>query len=116
MNQDYKRIIETNVQIFRAWFNSWLISFVPTLIERPKWFANDTGISVGDVVLFLKSDKELSAEYQYGIVRAVHISRDNLVRTIEVEYQNSTEEVKHVTVQSAREIVVIHRIDELPSC
>ena len=34
---DHKQMLETNLNIFRAWFNAWIISYVPTLIERPKW-------------------------------------------------------------------------------
>ena len=37
ISNDYKRIIETNANIFKAWFKAWLISYVPSLIERPKW-------------------------------------------------------------------------------
>ena len=38
VSSDHKRIIKTNAKIFKAWFNAWLVSYVPTLIERPKWF------------------------------------------------------------------------------
>ena len=44
LTHDLKRIIESNANSFRAWFNSWLISCVPTLIEQPKWFENDSEI------------------------------------------------------------------------
>ena len=54
LSQDHKRIIETNLRIFKAWFHSWLVSYVPTLIERPKWHEDDKEIVVGDVILFLK--------------------------------------------------------------
>ena len=33
---DYKRMIESNANIFRAWFETWLVSYVPTFVERPK--------------------------------------------------------------------------------
>ena len=37
MSNDHKRIIEKNADIFRSWFTTWLTSYVPLLIERPKW-------------------------------------------------------------------------------
>ena len=113
--QDQKRIIETNNKIFKAWFNSWLISYVPTLIERPKWHDSDRGISVGDIILFLKSEQEFDLQYQYGKVNVLNKSRDGLVRTIEVEYQNHNEKIKRKTIRGVRDVVIIHRVDELSS-
>ena len=115
LSQDQKRIIEANAKIFRAWFNSWLISYVPTLIEHPKWFAYDNEVLVGDVVLFLKSEQEFDQQYQYGIVKSVNKGRDGRVRSIEVEYQNHNEKIKRITIRGVRDIVVIHKADELPS-
>ena len=115
LTHDLKRIIESNANIFRAWFNSWLISYVPTLIEQPKWFENDSEISVGDVVLILKSEQEFDQKYQYGIVRSVNRGRDKCVRSVEIEYQNHNENTKRRTTRGAREVVVIHKVDELPS-
>ena len=114
--QDRKRIIETNAKIFKAWFNSWLISYVPTLIERPKWHDTDQEISVGDVILkFLKSEQEFDLQYQYGIVKSVNKGKDGRVRTIEVEYQNHNEKIKRTTTRGVRDVVLIHRVDELSS-
>ena len=53
LSNNYKGIIKANSDIFQAWFKAWLISYVPTLIDRPKWFQTDRDMSVGDVVLFL---------------------------------------------------------------
>ena len=107
LTHDLKRIIESNANIFRAWFNSWLISYVPTLIEQRKWFENDSEISVGDVVLILKSEQEFDQKYQYGIVRNVNKGRDKCVRSVEIEYQNHNENTKRRTIRGVREVVVI---------
>ena len=110
---DHKQMLETNLNIFRAWFNAWIISYVPTLIDRPKWHTSSGNIQVGDVVLFLKSEKEYDLQYQYGIVSEVDNNDDGLVRKVKVEYQNFNEGVKRVTQRCARELVIIHPIDEL---
>ena len=68
---------------------------------------------MGDVVLFLKSEKEYDLQYQYGIVSEVDNNDDGLVRKVKIEYQNSNKGVKRVTQRCARELVVIHPIDEL---
>ena len=52
---DHKRMIQSNANIFRAWFEAWLVGYVPTLIERSKWHKTDKPINVGDIVLFLQS-------------------------------------------------------------
>ena len=65
------------------------------------------------MVLFSKSDKEFENDYQYGIVKSTHVSRDGLVRSVEIEYQNSTENSKRVTTRGVRELVVVHPVDEL---
>ena len=35
-----------------------MISFVPLLIDRPKWHNTKGEVNVGDIVLFLKNEKE----------------------------------------------------------
>ena len=40
-------------------------------------------------------------------------SRDGLVRSVEVQYQNFNENSKRVTKRGVREIIVIHPVDEL---
>ena len=108
-----KKIVETNNNIFKIWFKSWLVSYVPTLIDRPKWFENDKNLSEGDIVLFLKSEKEFQNVYQYGIVKSVNISKDGLIRTAEIEFQNHSENTKRTTTRGVRDIVVIHPVDEV---
>ena len=91
VTNDYKRIIETNTNIFKAWFNAWLISYVPTIIERPKWHDSDRKVNVGDV---FEGD-------------------DGYVRHVEIEYMNHNENIRRKTHRGVRDIVMIHPIDEL---
>ena len=92
---DLRKIIDTNNKIFRIWFQEWLISYVPSLIQKPKWCESDRNICVGDIILFLKSEKELDKQYQYGIVVMTYLGKDDRIRTVDVEYQNHNENVKH---------------------
>ena len=80
---------------------------------QPKWFKSDRHPKVGDVILFLKSEKEFDKQYQYGIISDLKISRDGKIRQIEIEYQNFSENVKRKTNRGTREIVVIHPLEEL---
>ena len=107
------KVIQQNERIVTAWFECWLTSHVPKLVDQPKWFKSDADVQVGDVVLFLKKEKEFAGNYQYGIVKDVEISRDDKIRKIVIEYVNASETTKRETRRSVREVVVIHPVDEL---
>ena len=109
---DVSQILASNMRIFKAWFKAWLISYVPEVIQMSKWFKTDDQLKVGDVVLFLKSDKVFDTQYQYGLVKHVYGSRDGVIRKAEVEYQNHNEKTKRTTVRGVRELVVIQRFEE----
>ena len=110
---DFRKIIDSNVKIYEKWFNEWLVSYVPSLIPQPKWFSSDRSVTIGDVVIYKKSDKEFEKNYQYGIVSKTFQGKDGLIRTVEIEYQNSNEKIKRVTNRGVREITVVHPVDEI---
>ena len=90
-----------------------MVSYVPTLVDQPKWFSSDRDVAIGDVVLFLKSEKEFDLQYQYGMVATTYEGRDGLIRAVDVEYQNVGETTKRRTKRGVRELVVIHPVDEI---
>ena len=90
-----------------------MVSYVPSLVQKPKWFDSDRNISVGDVVLFLKAEKEFERQYQYGIVSTVVTGRDGIIRVVEIQYQNHAEKARRTTRRCVRDIVVIHPVEEL---
>ena len=47
------------------------------------------------------------------MVKLTHISKDGLIRKVDVEYQNPNENSKRVTTRGVRELIVIHPFDEL---
>ena len=113
ITENLGKIIQQNGEIFEVWFRAWLTSCVPNLMIHPKWFRSDIDPQVGDVILFLKSDKEFEKLYQYGIICDTKRSRDGKIRQVDIEYQNHSEGVKRRTTRGTREIVVIHPYDEL---
>lgn len=84
------KFIDQNRKIFNAWFECWLITYVPKLMKQPKWFRNDLNIKIGDIVLFLKAEN-LSGQYMYGLVVDVEFGNDGRIRTVVVRYRNSSE-------------------------
>ena len=113
VSEDVSKLVNHHNDVYEAWFRTWLVSYVPSLMFQPKWYKSDSHPKVGDVVLFLKSEKEFDKQYQYGVITDLKVSRDGKIRQVEVEYQNFTENVKRKTTRGTREIVVIHPIDEL---
>ena len=59
-------ICSDHKKIFKAWFKAWIISFVPLLIDRPKWHNSKGEANIGDIVLFLKNENEYENHCQYG--------------------------------------------------
>ena len=114
LSDDHKRIIEKNAEIFGSWFTAWLTSYVPQIIDRPKWHKTDSQLNVGDLVLFLKGEKEFENNYQYGRIKTLHPGSDGNVRQVEVEYKNHNEDTFRTTKRGARDLIIIHPIDELP--
>ena len=100
-SNDFRRIIENNNNIFSMWFKEWLVSYVPTLVEKPKWFTTE-----------YKSEQEFDRQYQYGIVSKVTVGRDSVVRLVEISYKNHSESFRR-TKRGVRDLVVIHPIEEI---
>ena len=80
---------------------------------QPKWFKSDENPKIGDVILFLKSEKEFDKQYQYGMISDVLKTRDGRIRKLEIEYMNHNEKVRRKTTRASRDVVVIHPVGQL---
>ena len=109
----YEKILDENKKMFDSWFENWLLSHVPKLMDQPKWFRYERDLKEGDVVLFLKEDSVISSNYQFGMVQSVEMGRDGKIRKVKVKYRNHSENVDRVTYRSARSLVIIHSVDEI---
>ena len=112
VTNDASKILKANKKIFQSWFENWLISCVPNLIEQPKWFKTSHHIKPGDVVIFTKSDT-FSPTYQFGIVHSTSPSNDGVIRKVSVKYRNASEQTDRFTDRAVRSLVVIHKVDEI---
>ena len=98
------KILESNFNIFRTWFNCWIISHVPKLMCQPKWLNSDRDIKVGDIVMLKKSDKEYSGASQYGKIKSLSTTRDDKIRAAEIEYMTHTEKNKRCSSRDIRDL------------
>ena len=110
---DLNKFLSINQKIFDVWFECWLVSYVPTLIDQPKWFKQDRDVKVGDIVIFPKEEKAISGRYQYGMIDSVEVGKDDMIRAVNIRFRNSNEATDRTTRRSVRTVVVIHMVDEL---
>ena len=68
-------------------------------MHHPKWFVNDKDLKEGDVVLFLKNEKELG--------------QDGKIRSVNVKYINNNEKVNRFTNRATPQLVDIHAVDDI---
>ena len=94
---NHLKVLEKNKKIFNVWFETWLISHVPKLMEQPKWFCSDRDVKISDVVLFTKNEGSVVNTYQYGMVYERELSRDELIRKVVIKYRNSNENIDRFT-------------------
>jgi len=113
ISNDSNKIVEENQRIYDSWFENWLSSHVPKLMDQPKWYSSDVNLKQDDLVLFLKQESPLCSSYQFGIVNSVERGRDGKVRKAKVRYRNHNENVYRETNRSVRKLVVLHHVDEL---
>ena len=113
ITSDSKKILETNQNIFNAWFENWLLSHVPNIMHHTKWFRTESDLKEGDVALFLKQESLLSRTYQYGTVVSVQQSSDGAIRKLKVKYRNANKNVDWETFGSVRQLVMIHPVNEI---
>ena len=106
----YDKIIQSNNEIFRVWLKCWLIEYVPLLMHQQKWLKSDRGLNISDIIIFKKAEKEL--ECKYGIIKTLCTSKDGIVRSVVVEYQNCDENFRQTTTRGIREIILIQHVDE----
>ena len=62
-------------------------------MQQQKWHEGDRKLTVGDIVLFKKTEKELECQYKYGLIMDLKHSQDGIPRSAIVENQNSSENI-----------------------
>ena len=115
--QGPSRLMKQMEQVYEAWWKVWQNERLVDYIPQPRQWTETRGeIKVGDVVIFLKTDKEQSLGdpvWKMGRIKELEISNDGLARTAIVEYKNATESVFRTTRRSVRKIAVLHREGDL---
>ena len=90
-----------------------LLEYIP---QTRKWRSGEGVFRVGDIVISLRADTDQTFGFpvwRTGRVREVEVSKDGVIRSVVIEYKNSTETVFRTTRRSARTVAVLHREGDL---
>ena len=101
--------VEEKYEIF---YKIWNISYIPRLIKTSKWYKTGDQLAVGDIVYFKKTEGALSSDWIVGKVVDVIKSKDDVVRKVEVQYQNASENIPRFTLRAARSLVKLFNIED----
>jgi len=100
---------EVGLSWWKLWEQEWLMNLVPKAAKFPE---GDPDIAVGDVVVFMKGGKEADVgqtPWRTGQVEEIHFSRDGIIRSVDLKYQNFAEKVYRYTERSVRTLAKIYR-------
>ena len=97
---------------YKAFFKLWNVTMIPKLMKSHKWFNSNCQLMVGDIIYFQKDESELSSKWTIGKVTEVIVSKDGLVRRVEVTYQNANESKPRTTDRASRSLIKLFHIDD----
>ena len=98
---------------YDAWFKVWNATYLPKLMQQPKWWNQEAHISEGDVVLYRKHDGDISSPWVLGVIDQIVKGRDGLARRALVQRKNASEETSRVTDRHVRKLVKIWSIEDM---
>ena len=102
--------------LYDAWYKCWVTSYVPLLLERPKWKHEHENLQINDVVYFKMTDSPLGASWKLGKVEDVKIGKDRRVREVLIAYKIMDEEEdswRHSTVwRPVRECIKLFHMED----
>lgn len=111
------RMIKQMEQVHDSWWKVWkeekLVDFIP---KPSQWLKTGYEPQVGDVVIFLKTEGEVSLGdpiWRLGLISSTEKDRDKIVRAVLIKYRNPSEAVFRETRRSVRRIAVLHKEGEL---
>ena len=107
------KVLQDNKMIFNVWFETWLISHVPKLMEHPKWFRIDQDVKICDVVMSIKNDGLRVNTCEYRMDNGIELSRDGLILKVIITYKNSNKNIDGFTTRAVRKLVLIHPVDKI---
>ena len=105
-------VMEKNHKIQKL-FHELLLKNIFELVPQPKWFKNDRDLNIGDIVLFIYKESNYTTDHHWRLGRVVKILSNQKPTKVIIEYKNDKETTFRQTERITRELVVIHKHDDL---
>ena len=105
-------VLEKNIKIQNK-FYELLIKNIFELVPQPKWFKNDVDLKVNDIVLYIHKESTHASEHYWRLGRVKEIKSDKKPTKVLIEYKNVNEKKFRTTERMTRELVVVHKVDDL---
>ena len=96
-----KKWRQTQILADHFW-KRWLEEYVPSLLERQKWFRPRRNVEVGDLVL-LVDECIPRGQWRMGHVTKATRGVDGLIRTVEVKTEDKNNEIKEQIIKSCKQ-------------
>ena len=100
---------------YNMWFQLWNISYIPLIMDRPKWHLEGESLRTDDLVYFKLTDSKLAVDWRLGKVEYVKTGRDGNVREVGIAFKNMDEDEnwRHSVVERpARSVVKLVNIED----
>ena len=97
---------------YRVFYKLWNVSYIPKLVKASKWYKLGDQLEKQDIVFFKKTEGALSSDWTVGKVIDIVKGKDDVVRTVEIEYRNSAEDFSRSTTRGARSVVKLFNIED----
>ena len=106
----------TNIEAtYNMWFQLWNISYIPLIMDRPKWHLEGESLRTDDLVYFKLTDSKIAADWRLGKREYVKTGRDGNVREVGIAFKNMDEDEnwRHSVVERpARSVVKLVNIED----
>lgn len=76
-------------------------------------FRTEYDLKDGDIVLFLKKDSTINKIHEYGKVKSVEKSSEDIIQKLRVKYRNANESIDRETYQQVRQLIMIDPVGEM---
>ena len=97
---------------YKVFYKLWNTTYIPKLVQSTKWFKSGNQLDYGDIVFFKKTEGHLASDWIIGKVVDCIKGKDGVIRRIEIQYQNATEDSPRFTKRGARSVVKLFNIED----
>ena len=97
---------------YKVFYKLWNTTYIPKLIQSSKWFKSGSQLGNGDIVFFKKTEGPLASDWIIGKVVDCIKGKDGVIRRIEIQYQNATEDSPRFTKRGARSVVKLFNLED----